>query len=495
MTHPAVAQLDTLGVKRTRLVVDSRDVRPGDVFAAFPGAKSDGRDFIEAAVSAGASAVIAQAGGRLPTGLRVPVLTVERLAAVIGTVADDFFDRPSASLPVHAVTGTNGKTTISVWLAQADNALGGRCGLIGTLGRGFIDSLRAGNNTTPDAATVHREIAEFKRLGATSVAMEVSSHALDQARVAGVRFDTGIFTNLTQDHLDYHRTMIAYGEAKAKLFTDYPLRHRVINADDDFGANLISRRAANVVSYGLNRGLVRGKILFADAAQMRLAISSPWGETQSVLAAAGTFNAYNATAVAAALFCRGATPDEVAHCLAALRAAPGRMQRVQLPNGAHADAPCVYVDYAHTPDALEKALAAARETCRGRLWVVYGCGGDRDPAKRPIMGAIAARSADRVIVTNDNPRNESPELIAGEIARGIPDALRARAAILLDRREAIAQAIADAESDDVVLIAGKGHESYQEVAGIRNPFSDLEAAQQALRIRIARKESEHAAQH
>lgn len=489
--HAAIARLDQLGIARKRLVVDSREVRAGDVFAAYRGSKSDGRDFIDAATQAGAVAVIAQAGWSRASTSLIPVISVENLDRIIGLVADDFYDRPSASISVNAVTGTNGKTTVATWLAQAHNALNGESGFIGTLGTGFIDMLKPSKNTTPDSATVHGTLAEMRKLGATSVAMEVSSHALDQGRVAGVRFDTAVFTNLTQDHLDYHGTMEAYGEAKAKLFTEYAVRHRVINADDDFGAQLIARHYPNTVSYGLRSGLVRCHVVSATSEGMTLSIGSPWGDFEVSIAAAGVFNAYNATAVAATLLCHEIAPQRVAAAMAAMRAAPGRMQRVV--SARAVDEPTVYVDYAHTPDALGKAIAAARETCRGTLWVVFGCGGDRDASKRPLMGSIAARAADRVVITSDNPRTEIPASIIAAIVSGIDGASKSRTEQIADRRDAIAFAIANADVQDTVLIAGKGHEDYQEIANVRLPFSDVEVARDALAARERTKEAAHAA--
>jgi UDP-N-acetylmuramoyl-L-alanyl-D-glutamate--2,6-diaminopimelate ligase len=489
--HPAIARLDQLGIKRSRLVVDSREIRAGDVFAAFPGATSDGRDFIDAAARAGATAVIAQAGSSSARSSSIPVVSVENLSRTIGLVADDFYERPSASISVNAVTGTNGKTTVASWVAQAHAALGGKSGFIGTLGVGLVGDLAPSKNTTPDAATVHGALATLRASGASHVAMEVSSHALDQARVAGVRFDTAIFTNLTQDHLDYHGTMAAYGEAKSKLFTEYPVRHRIINVDDEFGAQLAARRFPNTVTYGLKSGLVRGHVLEAIQSSMKLSVKSPWGEFTTNVAAVGMFNAYNATAVAAALLCREFNVDSVATALRALQSAPGRMQRV----AADGCELTVFVDYAHTPDALGKAIAAARETLRGKLWVVFGCGGNRDATKRPQMGAIAAHGADHVVVTSDNPRNENAAAIIDQIADGVTPAFRSKVHVNADRRAAIAQAIAHAGEDDSVLIAGKGHEDYQEVAGVRLHFSDVEEARNALMRRAEARETANAAHH
>jgi UDP-N-acetylmuramoyl-L-alanyl-D-glutamate--2,6-diaminopimelate ligase len=285
--HAAVAQLDQLGIKRTRLVVDSREVRPGDVFAALRGTHADGRHFVDSAVAAGAAAVLVESGAGNAGALSVPVVTVENLSRAIGAVADDFYDKPSATLSVYGVTGTNGKTTIATWLAQANEALGRRCGFIGTLGSGFLGALRETKNTTPDAASVHGAIAALKFNGATAVAMEVSSHALDQNRVGGVRFEAAVFSNLTQDHLDYHRTMAAYGEAKAKLFIDYSVRQRIVNVDDDFGAKLFARHSSIAVSYGLRGGAVRCTVANVARDRMLLRIESPWGAFESPLAATG----------------------------------------------------------------------------------------------------------------------------------------------------------------------------------------------------------------
>jgi UDP-N-acetylmuramoyl-L-alanyl-D-glutamate--2,6-diaminopimelate ligase len=489
--HPAISRLEQLGIKRKRLVVDSREIRPGDVFAAYPGAATDGRIFIDAAANAGATAVIAQAGSTCAVNASIPVVSVENLSRTIGHVADDFYDRPSAFLSVNAVTGTNGKTTVATWLAQAHSKLSQKCGFIGTLGVGVVNALTPSKNTTPDAATVHGTLAQLRAAGASHVAMEVSSHALDQNRVAGVRFDTALFTNLTQDHLDFHGTMAAYGDAKAKLFYEYAVRHRVINIDDEFGAQLAARRFPNCVTYGLRQGLVRGRVLDADQSSIKLQVSSPWGEVRARVAAIGTFNAYNATAVAASLLCRDVAPDLVAEALQALKPAAGRMQRVD----STAQSPTVLVDYAHTPDALEKAIAAARESILGKLWVVFGCGGDRDASKRPLMGAIASRDADRVVVTSDNPRGEMPQVVIKAILDGVSGEHKARTDTIVDRRDAIRYAIENADSGDTVLIAGKGHEDYQEIAGVRAHFSDVEEAKAALAHRERHWETVHAAHH
>jgi UDP-N-acetylmuramyl-tripeptide synthetase len=492
--HPAVARLDQLGIKRKRLVVDSRTVEVGDVFAAYPGHATDGRKFIDAAIRAGARAVLAQAGnGVVASALQstVPIIAVENLARAIGNIADDFYGRPSQTMRVVGVTGTNGKTTIASWLAQAYQQLGETSGIIGTLGVGLLNQLTATKNTTPDAAAIHAALHDLQSVGARTVAMEVSSHALDQGRVGGVRFDAAIFTNLTQDHLDYHGTMVAYGEAKAKLFTDYVVRNRIINADDAFGAQLIARKFPQTVSYGIDGGLVRGNIGAQRVDGMLINIQSPWGDLAVNTSVIGRFNAYNMLAVAATLLAQGFNLRKIEVALSSVVPAPGRMQRVTL-DGDHHDLPKVYVDYAHTPDALEKAIDTVKESTCGKLTVVFGCGGDRDRSKRPQMGAIAARTADRVVVTSDNPRSESPQAIISDIIAGIEMDFAQRLRTVADRRTAIEQAICAAEATDAVLIAGKGHEDYQEIDGIRHDFSDAVEALRALTIRAQQQEPAHA---
>ncbi len=471
-----VAALDRHRVKRQRMTVDSRSIVPGDVFVAIPGARADGRHYMAAAASLGATAILREPSGAADHRLAVPVLDVPDLAANLGAIADTFYSRPSAHVRVYGVTGTNGKTSIVNWLAQAYTLLGQPCGAIGTLGVTLGEQSWPTNNTTPDAASVHTILHDLKVAGAQAVAMEVSSHGLELGRVAGVRFATAIFTNLTQDHLDFHGSMEAYGAAKAKLFTDYPVLCRIVNADDLFGAELIARGLPNTLSYGLDRGDVRADVVSMSSSGMQLTLHFR-GKTASVnTALIGRFNAANLMAVAATLLAENNEVDAVASVLETLTAAPGRMQRVVTESTA--DLPSVYVDYAHTPDALAKALDTVRETKPRSLAVVFGCGGDRDRSKRPIMGKIAADRADRVYVTSDNPRSESPESIVAEIVNGFT-VLPARQSIVL-RREAIHTAITEASANDAVLIAGKGHENFQEIAGVRHPFSDVAEAQIAL---------------
>ena len=478
-----VAALDQQGVKRQRMTVDSRSVVPGDVFVAIPGARTDGRAYMQGAASLGAAAILREPSGAAAHTLTIPVLDVPDLAANLGNIADVFYERPSADVRVYGVTGTNGKTSIVNWLAQAYTLLGQPCGAMGTLGVSLGEQSWPTNNTTPDPASVHTILRDLKVAGAQAVAMEVSSHALELGRVTGVQFATAIFTNLTQDHLDFHGSMEAYGAAKAKLFTDYPAQRRIVNADDPFGAALVARGLPGTLSYGLDQGEVRADVVSMSANGMRLRLHYA-GQTASVdTALVGRFNAANLMAVAATLLAEDIAIDAVASVLEKLTAAPGRMQRVVTES--MADLPSVYVDYAHTPDALAKALDTVRETKPQSLAVVFGCGGDRDRSKRPVMGKIAADRADRVYVTSDNPRSELPESIVAEIVNGFAPAPTRKCIVL--RREAIHTAITEASANDAVLIAGKGHENYQEIAGVRHPFSDVAEAQIALTQRASKR--------
>ncbi|MEO7255986.1 MAG: UDP-N-acetylmuramoyl-L-alanyl-D-glutamate--2,6-diaminopimelate ligase [Casimicrobium sp.] len=477
-----VAVLDQHGVKRQRMTVDSRSIVPGDVFVAIPGASHDGRDYMTAAVSLGAAAIVRESAGASTNTFAIPVIDVPSMGTHLGDVADAFYGNPSAHVRVYGVTGTNGKTSIVNWLAQAHTLLGKSCGAIGTLGVSLGTKSWPSNNTTPDAASVHTILRDLKDAGATGVAMEVSSHALELGRVSGVRFETAIFTNLTQDHLDFHGTMDAYGAAKTKLFTDYPVQHRIVNADDPFGAKIIALGLPNTLSYGLSSGDVRADVVSMSSSGMHLTLHYA-GKASSVhTELIGRFNAANLMAVAATLLTEHFALDAVASVLEKLTAVPGRMQRVV--TDSISGLPSVYVDYAHTPDALANALDTVRETNPQSLAVVFGCGGDRDRSKRPIMGKIAADGADRVYVTSDNPRSESPDSIVAEIVNGFVTTSACRS--IVSRREAIRVAITEASAKDAVLIAGKGHESYQEIAGVRHPFSDITEAQIALTQRASK---------
>jgi UDP-N-acetylmuramoyl-L-alanyl-D-glutamate--2,6-diaminopimelate ligase len=481
-TSPAPAR----GILVSDMTINSRDVMPGGAFIALPGLRTHGIGFAQQAVDAGASCVLWQPTRNVVVPrLAVPLIAVENLDAALGTIADRFFDEPSRAVITSAVTGTNGKTTTAYLIARAFAALGRQSGYLGTIGVGQVGALQPAAYTTPDCITVHREIAELRDQGGRYLGMEVSSHALDQHRVAGVRFDTAVFTNLTRDHLDYHGTFAAYGAAKAKLFTWPGLRHAVINTADAFGRELVALTSAQELTTYARSASVAARAhqrhLFApdaslEPAGLSLIVDGSWGRFSVRTRLVGDFNIDNVLAVLAALLGSGVAIADAVKAVEACEPPPGRMQTI-VRNG-H---PLAIVDYAHSPDALEKALYAARQHCRGKLFCVFGCGGDRDRGKRPMMGGIAARLADVVIITDDNPRTENGETIVADIVRGLPDANAAT--VQRDRALAIRSAIASACTNDVVLIAGKGHEDYQIVGTTRRYFSDRDVAQAALEAR------------
>jgi UDP-N-acetylmuramoyl-L-alanyl-D-glutamate--2,6-diaminopimelate ligase len=458
----------------TGLAIDSRRVRAGDLFFATPGVQADGRSYMTDAAARGATAILYESNGVEPPTLPIPALGVERLRQQAGVVADRFYDSPSRHLVVIGVTGTNGKTTCTQLLAQALDQETQRCAVIGTLGFGFPGALNESLHTTPDAVTVHRLLREFLDAGARYAGMEVSSHALDQARVTAVSFDIAVFTNLTRDHLDYHGDMQAYGNAKASLF-DWPtLRHAVVNADDGFGDALAQRirERVPVSTYGLLQGDLHVRELSLTRRGIDLLVRTPQGEARLKSSLFGRFNAYNLLAVLATLLALDLPLSDAVARLARARPAPGRAEHF----GGQGGQPLVVVDYAHTPDALEQVLATLREHTRGRVICVFGCGGDRDRGKRPQMGAIAERLADQVILTDDNPRTEDADAIIAEIRAG----MRSEPVVARDRRGAIAQAIAQSNSEDIVLVAGKGHEDYQQVGTTRLPYSDRDTVRELI---------------
>jgi UDP-N-acetylmuramoyl-L-alanyl-D-glutamate--2,6-diaminopimelate ligase len=378
------------------------------------------------------------------------------------------------------VTGTNGKTSCSQWIAQALDRAGRRAGVIGTLGHGLVGALAPAPHTTPDAAVLHETLAQFLRDGARAVAMEVSSIGLDQGRVNGAKFDVALFTNLTRDHLDYHGTMAAYGTAKAKLFAWPTLKAAVLNADDPFGDDLATHlrgRGPRVLTYGLANADVRASSIRPTARGMALELATPWGKGEVEAGVAGSFNALNLLGTLGVLLASDLALADAITALRTLEPPPGRMQRL-----GGGDAPLCVVDYAHTPDALEKVLGALRSSmAEGRKLVcVFGCGGDRDPGKRPEMGRVAATLADRVVITSDNPRSEDPTAIAMAIAQGVRATGNRHWRLETDRAKAIRVALSEAGPGDVVLVAGKGHETHQERDGERAPFSDLEEVRAAL---------------
>jgi UDP-N-acetylmuramoyl-L-alanyl-D-glutamate--2,6-diaminopimelate ligase len=471
------------------LAIDSRDVRAGSLFLALRGTKSHGLEHAADAAARGASAVLWEpAAGIQPPSLAgqpfaAPVPNLRRLA---GRIADRFFQWPSSQMRIVGITGTNGKTTCAYLITQCLERLGRPAAYMGTLGWGFLGRLETPTHTTPDAVSVHRSLARLKSQGVREVAMEVSSHALDQGRVDGVRFHSAAFTNLSRDHLDYHSSMQAYAEAKARLFSGQDLEQAIINVGDPFGRELAHKLMGGAPLTAVWIGSRADAWLaerFLEAREVRLDlhgisldIEGSSGEITLSTKLLGRFNAENVLVVLGCLLALGVPLAQAAAALGACSAPPGRMEVVEAPAPGK---PLAVIDYAHTPDALAKALTALREHCRGALWCVFGCGGDRDAGKRPIMGSIADELADQIIVTDDNPRSEDPQEIIREITRGIRTQ---RARVIPDRAAAIAAALNRAGSTDIVLIAGKGHEDYQIYGATRRSFSDRTEAQKILGV-------------
>ena len=462
---------------------DSRRLQCGDLFLAVQGMSSHGLDYLEQAKDAGVCAVAWDAStGTNPADIGVPTIDVDGLAEKLGEIANRFYGRPSEHLDVIGVTGTNGKTTVAWMIAQAGELLGERCAYLGTLGYGVDAVEGAEGMTTPAAIELHGRLAEFVDQGAVHAAIEVSSHALSQGRVDGVRFGTALFTNLSRDHLDYHADMREYFESKSRLFLDCEPRDRIINLDSEYGAQLASQCGRDVVTVSTQFDRVANGRLFvfvrsvvATEQGSDISFISSWGDSRFVLPLPGDFNVANATLVLALLLNRGVPLEAACDVMSQLSAPPGRMQRVAT------DGPAVYVDYAHTPNALEVALQALRAHCRGKLWCVFGCGGDRDTGKRAEMGSAAERWGDQVVITTDNQRYEDALAIIDDIVGGLSH--RDEATIIEDRAAAVGWAIGHADDNDVVLLAGKGHEDYQEVAGQRTRFSDFAVAESALAAR------------
>lgn len=454
------------------LSMDSQHVHAGDLFIAVPGTQADGRNYISDAVERGAAAVLREVGGDY--GSLVPMFSCQDLRMQVGVIADRFFGSPSSKLYVIGVTGTNGKTTCAHLLAQVLNYTQKPCALIGTVGAGFPSALEAMTLTTPDAIVVHGLLARFLDEGATHVCLEVSSHALEQGRSVGVAFDLAIFTNFSRDHLDYHGSMNSYAEAKGRLFEVESLKNAAINQDDPFGRTLLQRVRGklDVVSFGVDGGDVCAHEIRPLRDGLELHVTTPLGEITVHCPLFGRFNAVNVLAVLAGLLSCGISLDQAREGLSRIKPVAGRVERFGGGNGK----PLAVVDYAHTPDALEQVLGALREHTQGRLYCVFGCGGDRDRGKRPQMGRVAERLADKVVLTDDNPRTESGDEIIAEIAAG----MTAKPQIVRDRASAIRVAIASASASDIVLIAGKGHEEYQQVGSRRLPYSDRETVQTIL---------------
>ena len=470
------------------VTINSRAVVPGGLFLALKGRTSHGLQFAEQAVARGARAVLYED----TPDISAPAFDADVFAAAVpnlsqraGLIADRFFGEPSQALTVAGITGTNGKTTCAWLLAQALQFCGRPAAYMGTLGFGRPPTLSPTEHTTSDAVTVQRHLAALRNIGAECVSMEVSSHAIDQDRVAAVRFNTAAFTNLTRDHLDYHGTMEAYGAAKARLFSWPSLVNRIINIDDPFGLQLATQPfPARLVITSQKGGalmrqadFVRAVRVTPDPAGLALSVETSWGSSDLTVRLIGEFNVDNVLTVLAVLLAWDIPLPRAVRALEQCRAASGRMEMF----GGRGLTPLAIVDYAHSPDALAKALRAARLHCRGQLRVVFGCGGDRDRGKRPLMGHIAAELADEVIVTDDNPRTEDPARIVAEIMGGVAGA--APTVVEHDRAVAIRMALQRSVADDVVLVAGKGHEDYQIYGTERRPFHDQAIVSAALERR------------
>lgn len=476
MTSP-LADLPVAG-----LSLDSRNIAAGDLFLACRGEAADGREYVEQAADRGAVAIALdtvpgeEEVATESYGVRtIPSFAVVDLKARLSEIADIFYGSPSQCLVLTGVTGTNGKTTCTQILGQLFRKLYGQGGVIGTLGAGLTAEVREAVNTTPDPLSIQRLLATWLETGVTQVAMEVSSHALHQGRVSALEFDCAIFTNLTRDHLDYHQTMSEYGATKATLFRQPGLKRAILNLDDAYSAALRSSLGADVSCFTYSCWNQKADIYALNTTFHVGGLSStlvtPWGRGELELPLLGEFNLSNALAALTCLCAGGATFGAVIAALQECMPVPGRMETL-----VRDGAPLVIIDYAHTPDALDHVLSAARYHTKGNLWCIVGCGGDRDRGKRPEMGAVASAGADIIVVTSDNPRTENPQAIINDILEGCVGDTRVEP----NRERAIATAIAQAEAGDTVVVAGKGHENYQQIGSERLPFSDVEHAKLAL---------------
>ena len=487
-----------------QLSSDSRSIAPGDVFVAYPVIGADGRKHIGHAIAQGAAAVLYETRDfTWDPAWTVPHLAVDQLDRQAGPIANAFYGKPDGAMFTVAVTGTNGKTSCTQWMGNALSRLGDPTAVIGTLGVGLFengrhDEFQSTGYTTPDAVLLQRRLAKMRDAGALALAIEASSIGLDQGRLDGLHFNVALFTNFTRDHLDYHGDEAAYEAAKTMLF-DWPgLQHAVVNLDDAMGLRLVqhlkrARPSLPIYGYTIAARHVDGVAVFA-ASEIRTShngtsfhLDSPFGVGQIKTQMVGGFNVSNVLGIMGVLATRGFDWEDLVDAVEALTPVPGRMQQLGGP-----DAPLVVIDYAHTPDALEKTLASLRQIAQqrnGALWCVFGCGGDRDPGKRPQMGQVAL-AADHVVVTSDNPRNEEPSVIIGHIVAGMSagkDAAKAPPQVFEDRAAAILWAVKHAGRQDVVLLAGKGHETYQEIKGRKLPFLDADHAALALAARVTMK--------
>lgn len=471
------------------ITADSRKVKTGDLFIACQGETVNAAKFIDTAIENGAVAVVweVQKGTQAisvtskhaANGTKIPVLAVNELSEKTGLIAHRFFGQPSNKLSVTAVTGTNGKTSVTQYLAQALK-IDAPCGAVGTLGYGLYPEMKASTHTTPDVITLHRWLAELLAAGAKNVAIEVSSHALVQGRANNVKLHCGVFTNLTRDHLDYHGDMENYAKAKASLFSTPDLQYAVINIDDEAGQAIVNQLPAGPVlwRYGFDasqQAEVSGNNLRLDRDGISFDVTTPQGDGHVQSKLLGAFNASNLLAVLSVLLIHEVPLQDALTRLSGILAVSGRMERL-----GGMDKPVVVIDYAHTPDALQQALISLRKHVEGRLWCVFGCGGNRDKGKRPLMGEIAERYADYVVLTNDNPRNEDPLDIIMDIQQGLKNP--GGVYVEPDRHKAIACALQHCHVNDVVLLAGKGHEAWQHIGNKKLPFSDVTEARQQLEM-------------
>lgn len=465
--HDLPADIRINGIAR-----DSRKVKSGNLFVAVPGIEDDGRLYIEEAIAKNAAAVIYEKEwSSLPQSEAIPVIGVNDLGSKIGGMASRFYDRPSADLRIVAVTGTNGKTSCSHFIACALNFLGVKCGIVGTLGSGFSDTLVNPGLTTPEAIELQKIFSELKKNNAKAVALEASSHGLDQGRLDGTNVDIAVLTNISRDHLDYHPDFDHYKESKSRLFLRTGLSGMVLNIDDELGKELDNRLKGvmGLLTYSRNDSsadIVAEKFYFNEDG-ISFELRTPEGKTAVSSSLVGDFNLSNLLALAGVLYLLRFGVDQIGIALSSVKGVRGRMDVIHKQNF-----PTVVIDYAHTPDALDKALLASRNHCKGKLICVFGCGGDRDKGKRVEMGKIAAKGADIVVITDDNPRTEPSGSIIQDILMGIED--RRSVTIESQRRVAIEMAIGQANAADWVLIAGKGHETYQEIMGKKISYSDYE---------------------
>lgn len=484
MPLPQLLQSDApelAGIAISDVELDSRRVAPGGLFIALSGEVHDGRQFIEQAVASGASAVVAEPPVEgFVDAMPVPVIEVPELRSEAGQIAARFYRHPSQHMYAVGTTGTNGKTTTSRLLGQLARAQGKPCGVIGTLGASLDDEIQESSNTTPDAVSLQRQLAQWRQQGVSMVSMEVSSHALVQERVSGMQFDTAIFTNLSHDHLDYHRSMADYGRAKLRLFSMDGLQYALVNIDDEFSPLVAASLPGDVrlLTYSAAGAAADIRVENAQfhAGGVYGRLHTPWGSGDLSSPLWGRFNLANLAAAIGALLLAGEEFAALLRAASEVLPVPGRMERVDNDHSLQ-----VIVDYAHTPDALEQILASLSAHLSGRLITVFGCGGDRDNNKRPVMGRVACAASDMVFVTSDNPRNEDPLQILADITEGCVGDFE----LIADRAEAIARALDYAQPGDCVVIAGKGHEDYQLVAGERRHFSDVEQVREILARRVA----------